>query len=77
MPDYIPLEGIYQVDQILSGFEYYLQNNDLDSAARIINLSDGEIKRIFQNWLIETRLFLETRQTLNAVKAIAETQLYS
>lgn len=73
--EYIPKDGIDQVDQILSAFQYYVENDDFDSALRIINQSTGEVRRIFNDWIIETRTLMETKQILQAVNGIAFTQL--
>jgi len=68
-------EGVDKTDQILSAFEYYVENDDFDSAVRIINQSSGEVRRIFHGWITEARALMETEQILHAVKAVAFTDL--
>jgi len=73
--EYIPKNGIEQVDQILSAFQFYVENDDFDSALRIINQSTGEVRRIFNDWMVEARTLMETKQILQAVNGIAFAQL--
>ena len=76
LENYEPLDDIWaENDQILSSFQFYVSSGDLESAVRIMNQSSGETRRIFNDWMKETRLSLETTQILEAVKAIADTEL--
>ena len=60
---------------ILATFEDFIAKKDLDGAARIINQSDGEVRRIFSDWLVEARRHLEMRLFFETLKQLIEVQL--
>jgi len=77
MTDYSKKSGLNEVDQILSGFLHALQNDDVTSAVKIMNQSSGELRRIFQPWLEESRNYLETLQAISVAKAILTSKVLS
>jgi hypothetical protein len=68
MTEYSRKSGLAEVDQVLSGFLHALQNDDVTSAVKIMNQSSGELRRIFQPWLEESRNYLETLQAVTGRK---------
>ena len=60
---------------ILATFEDLIAKKDLDGAARIINQSDGDVRRIFSDWLVEARQHLEMRLFFETLKQLIEVQL--
>lgn len=70
MEEYNAKSGLTEVDQIISGFEYAVNSEDLVSAVKIMNQSSGEVRRIFQPWLSETRRYLEFLQAISVAKSI-------
>ena len=70
MTEYSKKSGFAEVDQIFSGFLHALQNDDIESAVKIMNQSSGEVRRIFQPWLEESRNYLETLQAISGMKLL-------
>ena len=56
---------------LLARAEYYLRSGDLELAARLVNQLRGEPRSVARDWLLETRLLLETRQAANFLTAYA------
>lgn len=77
MTEYSKKSGFAEVDQIFSGFLHALQNDDIESAVKIMNQSSGEVRRIFQPWLEESRNYLETLQAISVAKAILTSKVLS
>ena len=50
---------------IIARAEWYLENKDLEGAAKEVNTLVGWPKRLARDWLIEARKALETEQALN------------
>uniref|UniRef100_I3KLN3 MICOS complex subunit MIC60 n=1 Tax=Oreochromis niloticus TaxID=8128 RepID=I3KLN3_ORENI len=57
--------------KLLSYASYCLEHGDLELAAKLVNQLRGEARRVVQDWLIEARLTLETRQVVNLLSAYA------
>ena len=70
MTEYSKKSGFAEVDQVFSGFLHALQNDDIESAVKIMNQSSGEVRRIFQPWLEESRNYLETLQAISGMKLL-------
>lgn len=77
MTEYSRKSGLAEVDQVLSGFLHALQNDDVTSAVKIMNQSSGELRRIFQPWLEESRNYLEILQAVTVAKAILTSKVLS
>jgi mitofilin len=54
----------YDVESILTRAQTYLEEGDLDAAAREMNGLDGWAKTLSRDWLGEVRKVLEVRQAL-------------
>ncbi|KAK6340901.1 Formation of crista junctions protein 1 [Orbilia brochopaga] len=63
------------VEAILARTETYLQEGDLDNAAREMNQLQGWAKTLAGDWLKEVRVLLEVRQAVDVIAA--ETRLKS
>ena len=66
--------GLVQGDDVLSVLaraEYYLNEKDLDSAARELNQLNGVAKVLLQDWLKAARERLEVEQALDVVQTQA------
>ncbi|XP_026037606.1 MICOS complex subunit MIC60 isoform X3 [Astatotilapia calliptera] len=57
--------------KLLSYASYCLEHGDLELAAKLVNQLRGEARRVVEDWLIEARLTLETRQVVNLLSAYA------
>ncbi|CAI5677254.1 MICOS complex subunit MIC60 isoform X3 [Oreochromis aureus] len=57
--------------KLLSYASYCLEHGDLELAAKLVNQLRGEARRVVQDWLIEARLTLETRQVVSLLSAYA------
>ncbi|CAL8264313.1 unnamed protein product [Lota lota] len=57
--------------KILSYASYSLEQGDLELAAKLVNQLRGEARRVVQDWLIEARLTLETKQVVSLLSAYA------
>ena len=60
---------------ILATFEELVERKDLEGAARIMNQSKGEVRRIFSDWLDETRRYLEVKLFLETLRDLINVQL--
>jgi len=63
--------GDLDVFNIVSYASYCLQRGDLEQAAKFVNQMNGEPRSVAENWLHEVRLYLETRQAVEAISAIS------
>jgi len=54
---------------VMARAEYYLNEKDLDSAARELNQLNGPAKELLQDWLVAARRRLEVQQALEVVQA--------
>ncbi|XP_076813606.1 MICOS complex subunit Mic60-like [Clavelina lepadiformis] len=59
------------VFSIISYANYCLDRNDVEQAVRFVNQLRGESRRAAESWLAEARLLLETKQTVEALCAVA------
>ncbi|XP_078485457.1 MICOS complex subunit MIC60-like [Ciona intestinalis] len=59
------------VFSIISYANYCVQHGDLEQAARFVNQLTGEPRKVVDGWLSEVRLFLETRQTIEALSLVS------
>ncbi|XP_023184486.1 MICOS complex subunit MIC60 isoform X4 [Xiphophorus maculatus] len=57
--------------KLLSYASYCLEHGDLELAAKLVNQLRGEARRVVEDWLIEARLTLETRQVISLLSAYA------
>uniref|UniRef100_A0A8C5AQY3 MICOS complex subunit MIC60 n=1 Tax=Gadus morhua TaxID=8049 RepID=A0A8C5AQY3_GADMO len=57
--------------KILSYASYSLEQGDLELAAKLVNQLRGEARRVVQDWLVEARLTLETKQVVSLLSAYA------
>ena len=57
--------------KILSYASYSLERGDLELAAKLVNQLRGEARRVVQDWLVEARLTLETKQVVSLLSAYA------
>ncbi|KAI5818038.1 mitochondrial inner membrane protein Mitofilin [Pyronema omphalodes] len=62
------------VESILAKTETYLEEGDVDSAAREMNQLSGWARKLAQDWLREARLALEVQQALDIIAAEARVQ---
>uniref|UniRef100_A0A3B4FDL4 MICOS complex subunit MIC60 n=1 Tax=Pundamilia nyererei TaxID=303518 RepID=A0A3B4FDL4_9CICH len=56
--------------KLLSYASYCLEHGDLELAAKLVNQLRGEARRVVEDWLIEARLTLETRQVVNLLQTL-------
>lgn len=52
---------------LLQQASVHLHRGELEEAVRYVNQLQGEARRVAHDWLIDARLFLETRQTVQLV----------
>uniref|UniRef100_F6ZJB9 MICOS complex subunit MIC60 n=1 Tax=Ciona intestinalis TaxID=7719 RepID=F6ZJB9_CIOIN len=64
-------ESKLDVFSIISYANYCVQHGDLEQAARFVNQLTGEPRKVVDGWLSEVRLFLETRQTIEALSLVS------
>ncbi|XP_048827813.1 MICOS complex subunit MIC60 isoform X5 [Brienomyrus brachyistius] len=57
--------------KLLSYATYCMEHGDLELAAKFMNQLRGEPRRVAQDWLVEARLTLETRQIVSLLSAYA------
>ncbi|KAA8913027.1 mitochondrial inner membrane protein-domain-containing protein [Sphaerosporella brunnea] len=62
------------VESILAKTETYLEEGDVDSAAREMNQLTGWPRKLAEDWLREARLMLEVKQALDVIAAEARVQ---
>lgn len=65
------------LDKLLSAANFYNREGDLESVTRVLNQLTGEPRRIVADWLKEARLSLEVMQALDALSAVAQSQIIS
>lgn len=63
--------------KLLSAANFYNREGDLESVTRVLNQLTGEPRRIVADWLKEARLSLEVMQALDALSAVAQSQIIS
>uniref|UniRef100_H2Y9N4 MICOS complex subunit MIC60 n=1 Tax=Ciona savignyi TaxID=51511 RepID=H2Y9N4_CIOSA len=56
---------------IIAFANHCVQRGDLEQAARFVNQLTGESRKVAEGWLIEVRLFLETRQAVEALSVLS------
>ncbi|KAK2165818.1 hypothetical protein LSH36_45g11018 [Paralvinella palmiformis] len=56
---------------ILDNAKHHLERGDLEMALRFMNQLNGEPRKVAADWILEARLFLETRQAADALLAHA------
>lgn len=57
--------------EILAKAEYFIQEGDLETAAKLMSQLEGVPRKLCGDWLNEVRLFLETKQTSLLLQAYA------
>lgn len=57
--------------KLLAYATYSVERGDLELAAKFVNQLQGEARRVAQDWLMEARLTLETRQVISLLSAYA------
>jgi len=62
------------VESILAKTETYLEESNVDSAAREMNQLSGWARTLANDWLREARLVLEVQQALDVIAAEARVQ---
>ncbi|CAG5103754.1 Oidioi.mRNA.OKI2018_I69.chr1.g920.t1.cds [Oikopleura dioica] len=65
------------LDKLLSAASHYNREGDIESVTRVLNQLTGEPRRIVADWLKEARLSLEVMQALEALSAVAQSQIIS
>merc|ERR1712037_483368 len=65
------------LDKLLSAADFYNREGDLEAVTRVLNQLTGEPRRIVADWLKEARLSLEVMQALDALSAVAQSQIIS
>lgn len=66
--DEVDLESLGPYE-ILEKADYYIQQGDLEQAAKFISQLKGVPKKLCTNWLKEVRLLLETKQSMDLLMA--------
>jgi mitofilin len=56
---------------IVAYANYCLQSGDLEQAARFVNQLKGESRKVAEEWLLEARLLIETKQTTQALNMVS------
>ncbi|CAG8445470.1 6568_t:CDS:2 [Dentiscutata heterogama] len=59
------------VEAILARVQYYLNKNDLDTAARELNQLEGWPKKLANDWIISARNHLEVKQAIEVIETQA------
>ncbi|CAG8732387.1 13922_t:CDS:2 [Dentiscutata erythropus] len=59
------------VEAILARVQYYLNKNDLDTAARELNQLEGWPKKLANDWIISARNHLEIKQAIEVIETQA------
>ena len=57
--------------EILAKAEYFIQQGDLETAAKLMSQMKGVARKLCSDWLNEVRLLLETKQTAVLLQAYA------
>jgi len=57
--------------EILAKAEYFIQQGDLETAAKLMSQMKGVARKLCGDWLNEVRLLLETKQTAILLQAYA------
>ena len=57
--------------EILSKADYFIQEGDLEQAAKFMSQLKGAARKLSSDWLYEVRLLLETKQTAQLLIAYA------
>merc|ERR1712212_305629 len=70
-------DTVTNLDNIFDQAENYMNQNDFETAVRILNQMSGEPKRIFGVWLNEARMWLEVRQALDVLLTMSEVRALS
>ena len=70
-------ESVSNLEQIFDQAESHMNQNDFETAVRILNQMSGEPKRIFGVWLKEARMWLEVRQALDVLLTMSEVRALS
>lgn len=70
-------DSVSNLEQIFDQAESHMNQNDFETAVRILNQMSGEPKRIFGVWLKEARLWLEVRQALDVLLTMSEVRALS
>ena len=70
-------DSVSNLEQIFDQAESHMNQNDFETAVRILNQMSGEPKRIFGVWLKEARMWLEVRQALDVLLTMSEVRALS
>jgi len=70
-------DSVSNLEKIFDQAESHMNQNDFETAVRILNQMSGEPKRIFGVWLTEARMWLEVRQALDVLLTMSEVRALS
>jgi len=70
-------DTVTNLEKIFDQAETHMNQNDFETAVRILNQMSGEPKRIFGVWLKEARMWLEVRQALDVLLTMSEVRALS